>query len=142
MNPVFVDSSAVVGAVLEKGLSASAARAISRSSALIISRLALVETARAIRRARVEERITDKGLAKAEHDVADFWSRCEVWEISRQICADAMTLAPDTPLRTLDALHLATVIATRKRLPTIRLLTMDVRMREAAVALGIQMIRG
>jgi predicted nucleic acid-binding protein len=141
MSPVLVDSSAVVSAVLERGLPRSTAQALSKSSALIVSRLALVETARALRRARAESRISDKGFAKAEQDVMEFWSRCEIWELTRQICTEAMTLAPDTALRTLDAIHLATALVARKRFPRVRLLTMDTRMRDAAVSLGIQMIR-
>jgi predicted nucleic acid-binding protein len=138
MSPIFIDSSAVLRSVLERGLSRSAERALAASRALIVSRLALVETARAFHRVRLEKRVTDKELSKAEHDVEALWSRCDIWEISRPICNTAMAVAPSAALRTLDAIHVATFLAARKRIPDLRLLTTDARMREAASTLGLR----
>jgi hypothetical protein len=140
VNALFVDSSVVVSAVLERGLSGAAARAISKAKALIVSRLALVETARALLRARLLHRIDDDAFASAEEDVAVFFSRCEIWEVTRRICADAGVLAPDLPLRTLDAIHVATALTARKRIPSIRLLTVDARMRDAAETVGLRLV--
>lgn len=138
MTPLVVDSSVVVTAVLERGLSPKVARAIAKSPSLIVSRLALVETARALLRARVEKRAAGAALAQAERDVETLWNRCDVWEISRAVCADAMTIAPTAALRTLDAIHLATCLAARRKIPNIRLLTLDARMLEAAKVVGLR----
>ena len=69
----------------------------------------------------------------------ELWARCEIWEISRQVCNHAIMMAPQTRLRTLDALHLATFFVARKRFTTIRLWTADARLREAAQLLGFRL---
>jgi predicted nucleic acid-binding protein len=140
MTPILVDSSAVVGAVLERGLSPKVLRALAASPALIVSRLALVETGRALHRAHNEKRITASGLVRVQGEVEELWARCEVWEVTRAVCKEATAMAPASVLRTLDALHLATLLAVRKRLPSARLLTLDVRMADAAKSLGLKLI--
>ena len=74
-----------------------------------------------------EERLVD-----AERDVAAIWSRCELWEITRSICETACAVAIVRPLRTLDAIHLATFVLARRRLEGLELLTADERLQEAA----------
>jgi predicted nucleic acid-binding protein len=140
MTPILVDSSAVVSAVLERGLSPKALRAIAASPALVVSRLALVETGRALYRAHNEKRISAAGLMRVQGEVEELWARCELWEITRAVCKEATMIAPSSALRTLDALHLATLLALRKRLPSAKLLTMDVRMADAAKSLGLKLV--
>jgi predicted nucleic acid-binding protein len=140
MTPIVVDSSAVVGAVLEKGLSSKALRAVAESPTLIVSRLALVESGRALSRAHAEKRITASGLLRVQSEVEELWSRCEIWELTRSVCKEAKEIAPNSALRTLDALHLATFFAVRRKLPSAKLLSLDVRMLDAAKELGIKCV--
>jgi predicted nucleic acid-binding protein len=140
MTPILIDSSAVISAVLERGLSKRDQRALTASPALMVSRLALVETARALYRAEAEKRVTAVERVRALGEASDLWARCEIWELSRSVCAEAMTLAPQAGLRTLDALHLATFLAVRKRANDVRLLSTDARMLEAARALRIRTV--
>jgi len=44
------------------------------------------------------------------------------------------------PLRTLDALHVASVLAARSAIPNIALLSLDGRVRENGVALGFDVL--
>jgi predicted nucleic acid-binding protein len=141
MTPIFVDSSAIIRAVLERGMSRSVEKTLASATTLIVSRLALVETSRALLRAHVEERVNDDVLARAELEVDDFWSRCEIWELTRTVCDEARRIAPALPLRSLDAMHLATFLVARKRLPTLRLLTTDARMSEAAKHLRFAVVK-
>ena len=140
MTPIMVDSSTILGAVLDSGLSRKVARVLATSSALLVSRLALVETSRALQRAHNENRITMAGLMRAQGAVEEFWARCEIWELTRAICQEARTMAPHSAFRTQDALHLATLLAVRKRLPSVKLLTADVRMAEVATSLGLKLV--
>lgn len=141
MTPIFVDSSAVIRAVLERGTTRSVEKALASASALIVSRLALVETSRALMRARIEERASEDALARAELEVEELWSRCDIWEISRTVCDEARRIGPALALRSLDAIHLATFVVARKRLLTLRLLTTDARMLDAADQLRIRIIK-
>jgi predicted nucleic acid-binding protein len=140
MTPIAIDSSAVVSAVLEHGLSPKVLRAVEASPALFVSRLAMVETNRALLRAQAEGRITSAALVQAQGSVEELWARCEIWELTRTVCKEAAMMAPNSLLRTLDALHLATFVAVKKRFPLARLLTVDARMLDAARALGMKVL--
>lgn len=73
-------------------------------------------------------------VADAERSVRSLWRRCEIWELSREVCELAEAVAPTTLLRSLDALHLATYTLARREIEDLELLTADVRLREAAEA--------
>ena len=103
-----------------------------RAPALVASRLALVESSRAIIRLRALGTVTEGQLTDAGRELDVIWSRCDVWELGREVCELARVIAPATSLRTLDALHLATFQLARRRLDGLELLTVDERLRIAA----------
>ena len=131
---VYLDTSAVLRAVLETGSTPEVEAQLREAPALITSRLALVESARAIHRLRVAAQIPESRLADAEREIAAVWARCDLWELTPAVCEAARHVAPSTPLRALDALHLATFVAARRRITGLEFLTVDERLR-AAVAL-------
>ena len=114
------------------GTSPLVERRIREASALVSSRLSLVESCRAFHRLRAVGRISQERLVDAERDVAAIWSRCELWEITRSVCETACAVAVDRPLRALDAIHLATYVLARRRLAGLELLTTDDRLQQAA----------
>jgi predicted nucleic acid-binding protein len=99
---------------------------------VVTSRLSLVESARALHRLRQRAAGTEEALADLEREIDGIWSRCHVWELSRSVCDLAQLVAPATALRTLDAIHLATYLHARRRLPGLELLTTDDRLARAA----------
>ena len=129
---VYLDTSVVLRAVLEAGMTPDVEREITEADFLITSRLTLVESARAVLRARHLGRVPEAQLAEAQREIDAILSRCEVWELTPLICDSAAQIAPQKPLRTLDALHLATYLAARRRIEGLRLLTVDDRLQEAA----------
>ena len=131
---LYLDTSAVLRAVVESGTSPLVEQRIREARALVTSRLALVESCRALHRLRAVGRVSEERLAGAEREVAAIWSRCEVWEISRGVCETACAVAADRPLRALDAIHLATFVLARRRLLGLELLTTDDRLEQAAAA--------
>lgn len=106
--PVYLDTSAVLRAVLESGTTPEIGARLRAATALVTSRLALVESTRAIARLRALGAATEAQLADASRSLESIWSRCDVWELDRGVCDLAQVIAPATSLRTLDALHLAT----------------------------------
>lgn len=118
--------------MLEQGTDPAIEARIAAASVLVTSRLALVESARAVLRIRQQRAVSEQGLADARRELDALWNRCELWELSPAVCELASIVAPDTTLRTLDALHLATFLLARRRLEGIELLTADGRLREAA----------
>lgn len=130
----YLDTSAVLRAVLERGLSPEVDRAIGAARFLITSRLSLVETARAFHRLRVSGAASERDIADASREADSIWSRCAIWELTPAVCDLAATIAPHRPLRTLDAIHAATCLLARRRLDTdVALVTADRRL-EAAIS--------
>ena len=132
MGPIYLDTSAVLRAVLESGVSPDIEDRIAGAAALITSRLSLVESARAMHRVRSTASVSERQLADAQRNLGQLWARCDVWELTEAVCRLACEVAPREKLRTLDALHLATYLHARERIPGLELLTADARMRKAA----------
>ena len=132
---LYLDTSAVLRATLETGTSPGIEARIRAAGALVSSRLSLVESCRAFLRLRAFGAAPEKRLADAERDVAAIWARCDLWEITRGVCETACTVAATTPLRALDAIHLATFVIARRRFAGLELLTTDERLQEAATGL-------
>jgi predicted nucleic acid-binding protein len=130
---LYLDTSAVLRAVLEEGISPPVEQRIRSARVIVSSRLSLVESCRAFLRLRAIGGVSEERLADAERDVAAIWSRCELWEITRSVCETACVVASARPLRALDAIHLATFVLARRRFEGLELLTADARLQEAAV---------
>ena len=129
---LYLDTSAVLRAVLENGTSPEVEAKIAAAPVLITSRLALVESSRALHRLRQLGRVSEDRLADAHREIATLWARCELWELTPAVCEMARQVAPAKPLRTLDALHLATFVLAREKIEDLELVTVDQRLREAA----------
>jgi predicted nucleic acid-binding protein len=133
---LYLDTSVALGATLEQGTTPAIEQRIAVAPALVTSRLALVESARALLRLRAEGSVSESRLADARRELDGLWNRCELWELSPAVCDLAARLAPDKPLRTLDALHLATFLLARGRIEGLQLLTADRRLEDAAALVG------
>ncbi len=129
---LYLDTSAVLRAVLESGIAPDIGRRIADADLLLTSRLSLVEAARVLVRLRVTGECEERALATAARELDALWARCEIWELTPAVCDLAQVVVPHRALRTLDALHLATWLLARRRLGEVRLLTADARLRAAA----------
>ena len=132
MAAIYLDTSAVLRAILETGTTPEIEVSISNASLLVASRLTTVETSRATHRLRQLGQFGEAQLADMEGRIEALWSRCDLWELSRDVCDVAREVAPGKILRALDALHLATFVLARRRIPDLELLTVDERLRAAA----------
>ena len=132
--PIYLDTSAVLRAWLEAGTSPDIEARLLAAPALVTSRLALVESARVIHRVRSLGTVAEEQLADAERGIDDVWSRCDVWELTHEVCDLARAVSPTKPLRALDALHLATFVVARRKFEGLSMLTTDTRLAEVAGA--------
>ncbi|MFO8175052.1 MAG: type II toxin-antitoxin system VapC family toxin [Longimicrobiales bacterium] len=131
-SALYLDTSAVLRAVLESGTTPEMERAIQEAGTLVTSRLSLVEAGRVFHRIRSTGEASEEELADAARELDDLWDRCQIWELTAEVCKTALEVAPARPLRTLDALHLATYLLARRRIAGLELLTADQRLAEAA----------
>jgi predicted nucleic acid-binding protein len=131
---LYLDTSAVLHGILENGTSPELEAQIAAAPILITSRLSLVESSRAIHRLRQLGQVGEAKLADAQRELSAVWARCELWELTPSVCERACQVAPGTPLRTLDALHLATFVLAREKIEGLELLTVDRRLQQALEA--------
>jgi predicted nucleic acid-binding protein len=94
--------------------------------------LTIVESSRVLLRLRALAGHDEAELADAEREIRELIARAEIWELSLKVCELARAVAPGLPLRTLDALHLATFVLARQQIEGLELLTTDDRLRRAA----------
>lgn len=128
---LYLDTSVVLRAVLENGTSPEIEARIAAAPALVTSRLSLVESSRALHRLRQVGEVSEAKLADAEREIGAVWARCELWELTPSVCDRARQVAPGKPLRTLDALHLATFVLAREKIEGLALVTVDHRLQAA-----------
>lgn len=128
---LYLDTSAVLRAILENGTSREVEDLIATAPALITSRLSLVESSRALHRLRQLGEVGEAKLADAQREITAVWARCELWELTPSVCEKARQVAPGKLLRTLDALHLATFVLAREKIEDLELVTVDDRLQAA-----------
>lgn len=130
----YIESSALVAALLEHD--AEALKSLRARVRQITSALTLAETARAIVRARVGERLTPDAERAAVRALRRFERRCYVVAVTDDVLARVRRPFPVDLVRTLDAVHLATVESLGEPPQLMAIVTRDHRVRENAKALG------
>jgi predicted nucleic acid-binding protein len=102
----------------------------------VTSALAFAETGRAIIRARATGRLTAEQEQAAVRALRTFERRCFVLDVNRAVLDRVRRPFPVEPIRTLDAVHLATVDLLGEPPQLMTIVTRDSRVRENARALG------
>jgi predicted nucleic acid-binding protein len=102
----------------------------------VTSVLTITEASRAVLRARLSGRITDRQQRAALLSLQRFARRCHLVSLTESILGRAARPFPLEPIRTLDAIHLATAEALGDPPALITIVTRDLRVRDNAAALG------
>ena len=103
---------------------------------LVTSAVTIAETTRAVLRARLSGRITAQQHRAALLTLQRFARRCYIVSVTETILTRAGRPFPVEPIRTLDAIHLATAEALGDPPALVIIVTRDLRVRENATALG------
>jgi predicted nucleic acid-binding protein len=130
----YVESSALLAALLEHD--AVAIAALREKGRRITSALTFAEAGRAIVRGRATGRLTVEEERGAILALQTFERRCTVVAVSSDVLARVARPFPIEPIRTLDAVHLATLELLGDPPQLMTLITRDGRIRENAKALG------
>ena len=130
----YIESSALVAALLERD--ADALKSVRTRGRKVTSALTIAEAARAILRARAASRLTPDQERAAVRALRRFERRCFLVAVTDQILARVRRPFPLEPIRTLDAVHLATMELLGEPPPLIVAVTRDARVRDNARALG------
>ena len=129
-----MESSALVSALLESDT--AVIKKIPRGTQQVTSALTLAETGRAIIRARAAGRLTAEGEQAAVRALRTFERRCFILDVDRAVIDRIRRPFPVEPIRTLDAVHLATAELLGEAPPLVTIVTRDDRVRKNAEALG------
>lgn len=130
----YIESSALLAALLEGD--SEVRRLIRASGRRVTSALTLAEANRAVIRARKTGRLSVSQEREAVRGLQTFARRCEIVAVSDDILTRAGRPFPIEPIRTLDAIHLATVESLGESPQLVILITRDKRVADNARALG------
>lgn len=129
-----MESSALVAALLERD--AAVVKKTPRGTQLVTSALTLAEAGRALIRARATGRLTAEEEQAAVRALRTFARRCFTLDVDRMVLDRVRRPFPVEPIRTLDAVHLATAELLGEAPPLVTIVTRDERIRQNAEALG------
>lgn len=131
MNPLYLETSALLRLVLGQRDAPQVADRISRASHLAASRLVRLEAERALLRMVLDHPEQSRNLPEFQARLAEVFSQMVFLEITRDVCDLAGRIAPGSRLRSLDAIHLATFEILRRLDPSTEMLTFDARLESA-----------
>jgi predicted nucleic acid-binding protein len=129
-----MESSALVAALLERDTAVM--KPLPAGTQHVTSALTLAEAGRAIIRARATGRLTVAEEQAAVRALRTFERRCFILDVDRAVLARVRRPFPIEPIRTLDAVHLATTELFGEAPQVVTIVTRDVRVRDNARALG------
>lgn len=139
---VYAETSAVLAWLFAQKSGERVRETLAAATQVVASRLTLVETRRVIRRAERENRIS----ATQAGDLLSLFARAAatwaVLEISAEVARRAEEAFPVEPLRTLDAIHLASALVLRRTFPDLAVASADDRVRVNAAQLGLALAGG
>jgi predicted nucleic acid-binding protein len=130
----YIESSALLAALLERDGGALAD--LRELGVRVTSALTFAEASRAVIRARATGRITPAEERQALRALRTFERRCAVVAVTNDVLSRAGRPFPVEPLRTLDAVHLATAETLGEAPLLVTLVTRDARVRANGRALG------
>jgi predicted nucleic acid-binding protein len=108
------------------------------STKVVCSRLTLIETYRSLRRAVALGELVETAAAEVRAVLAQAAARWALLEISSVVGERAEQAFPVEPIRTLDAIHLASALLLRQSIPDLSVLSTDSRVRDNASELGFE----
>jgi predicted nucleic acid-binding protein len=130
----YIESSALVAALLERD--AAALKSVRTRGRQVTSALTIAEAGRAILRARAGARLTADEERAAVRALRRFERRSFMVAVTDSVLARVGRPFPVEPIRTLDAVHLATAELLGEPPALVTIVTRDARVRDNAEALG------
>ena len=136
---IYAESSAVLAWLLGEGSGRRVREVLRHAELVIASDLALIECDRVLIRAVTLGEIDEATAADRRallNAAAAHWQLCR---LSLDIVDRARHAFPAEPVRTLDAIHLASALAVRSSVPGMELLSLDERIRRTGEQLGFRL---
>jgi uncharacterized protein with PIN domain len=137
---LYAESSAVLAWLLDEKSAADVRRSLAAAEIIVASDLTLIECDRVILRAAALGELTEAEAADRRAHLTAAASHWQVLRVAPEIVERARQTFPGEPIRTLDAIHLASVLVARTAIAGLLLLSLDDRVRKAGKKLGLGII--
>lgn len=134
---VYAESSAVLAWLLDEVSAPEVRRLLGAAGIIVASDLTLLECDRVLVRATTLGELTEGEAADRRAQLSAAASHWHVLRISQEVVDRGRQPFPGEPIRTLDAIHLASALAARSAIAGLALLSLDDRIRHAAKQLGL-----
>ena len=135
---LYVETSAVLRIAIEEDR--TLLPHLAKARRLVTSALTRVEALRTLRRGERERRIDGRQLREKHRWVTGLMRSCEILPLDEATLERASLEFPVEPVRALDAIHLASMLGCMERIGRPVMVSCDARVRENALALGIDVL--
>jgi hypothetical protein len=136
---IYAESSAVLAWLLGEDAAPTVREILGRAELVIASDLTLLECDRVLIRAVAVAEIEEAAAADRRAHLNAAAAHWHVLRLSTDIVDRARHPFPVGPIRTLDAIHLASALAARSGVAGVELLSLDDRVRRAGAQLGFRL---
>ena len=137
MKAVYLETSALLAWMFGETAGVAVTRALDEAEVVVTSELTFVESGRAVRRALSASLVKEGDAQRLQGLLARQRSMWVTMSLSSSVLTRAGEGFPVEPVRTLDAIHLATALAFTEAFPELAILALDRRVSENATALGL-----
>ncbi|MGA2812822.1 MAG: PIN domain-containing protein [Candidatus Acidiferrum sp.] len=136
---IYAESSAVLAWLLGEAAGSRVREVLRHAELVMASDLVLIECDRVIIRAVTLGEIDEATAAERRAHLNAAAAQWHLWRLSLDIVDRARRPFPPEPVRTLDAIHLASALAARSAVPSMELLSLGDRIRRAGEQLGFRL---
>jgi predicted nucleic acid-binding protein len=137
---LYAESSAVLAWLLGEAEGKDVRQYLAGAEEVFTSVLTLVETDRVLIRAQVVEGLKEGEVVDRRRALARASQHWHLLRLHEEILDRARRQFPGEPVRTLDALHLASALAARSAVPGVVILSLDSSIRRTSADLGFAVL--
>lgn len=138
MNSIYLETSALLNVLFrEKGYEALSTT-IERADIVTTSSLTIIESRRAIARCLSEKRILEATARTLLGTIASSSRSWDILQITIEVQERASSSFPLEPVRTLDAIHLASALELKSLYPDLKVCSTDERILKNLEPLGLE----
>lgn len=139
---LYAESSAVLAWLLDEPAGTVVRQTLAKADAVLASDLTLIECDRVLHRATALGELTEAEAADRRAHLATAAAHWHVLRIGPEVVDRARQPFPGDPIRTLDAMHLASALVARSAVAGLALLSLDDRIRGIGRKLGLTILPG
>lgn len=137
---LYAESSAVLAWLLDEPAAPAVRSHLAATEIILASDLTLIECDRVLERAAALGELSEAEAADRRAVLAAAAAHWQVMRIAPEVVERSRRPFPAEPIRTLDAIHLASALLGRATVAGLRLLTLDDRVRRNGQRLGLEIL--